>query len=159
MPARNGMGPGGQGPLTGRGMGECAVFLSDGQDLKTHNTLEEVVQMPGGNGTGPMGMGSMTGRGAGFCAGYQMPGYANPVNGRGGMGYGRGMGRGRGLGFGRGYGSGFGWRSGFVNAPAVPMPAQQEVQMLKSQAQMMQGEMNSINERIKELESGQAEPV
>ena len=112
--------------------------------------------MPRGNGTGPMGMGSMTGRGAGFCAGYNTPGYTNPVAGRG-MGYGRGMGfgmgRGRGLGFGRGYGAGFGWRSVGINMPGVQMSSQQEAEILKNQANMMQGEINSINARIKELES------
>ena len=54
--------------------------------------------MPGGDGTGPMGYGPMTGRGAGFCAGYPMPGYMNPIAGRGYGGWGRGFrggGRGR----------------------------------------------------------------
>lgn len=44
--------------------------------------------MPGGNGTGPRGLGPMTGRAAGYCAGYQEPGYANPVPGRGVQSYG-----------------------------------------------------------------------
>lgn len=48
--------------------------------------------MPGGDGTGPGGMGPMTGRAAGFCAGSGVPGYANPVGGRGS--FGRGVGRG-----------------------------------------------------------------
>ena len=86
--------------------------------------------MPGGDGTGPAGMGSMTGRAAGFCAGNGMPGYMNPVPGRGfgaaygyayrptlaaGYGavprFGRGIGRGRGfgLGWGRGRGRGRAW--------------------------------------------------
>ena len=39
--------------------------------------------MPVGNGTGPLGLGPMTGRAAGYCAGYAMPGYANPIPGRG----------------------------------------------------------------------------
>ena len=60
--------------------------------------------MPGGDGTGPMGMGPMTGRAAGFCAGYGVPGYMNPIPGRGfGMGFGRG-------GF---WGRGRGWRNWF----------------------------------------------
>ena len=52
--------------------------------------------MPGGDGTGPMGFGSLTGRGAGYCAGFPVPGYMNPVSGRGvGRGfYGSGFGRG-----------------------------------------------------------------
>ena len=63
--------------------------------------------MPGGDGTGPMGLGPMTGRAAGFCAGYGMPGYMNPVPGRG-----VGWGRGRGF-FGRGRGGGCGRRNWF----------------------------------------------
>jgi len=59
--------------------------------------------MPGGNGTGPLGMGPMTGRAAGSCAGYPMPGYANPIPGRGWFGFGRGGGRGW-------FGRGRGWR-------------------------------------------------
>ena len=59
--------------------------------------------MPGGDRTGPLGAGPMTGRGAGFCAGYSMPGYANPISGRGWFGFGRGRGW-----FGRG--GGRGWR-------------------------------------------------
>jgi hypothetical protein len=51
--------------------------------------------MPGGDGTGPGGMGPMTGRAAGFCAGYPVPGYMNPVGGRGYWGWGRGGGWGR----------------------------------------------------------------
>jgi hypothetical protein len=94
--------------------------------------------MPAGNGTGPLGFGPITGRAAGYCAGYPVPGYMNPVGGRGfwprgaysspiasayaagpyapavapyGYGYpvGRGFfGRGFGWGFGRGRGRGFG---------------------------------------------------
>ena len=74
--------------------------------------------MPGGDGTGPMGMGPMTGRAAGYCAGYAVPGFMNPIPGRGmgwgrGMGFGRGFGRGRGMGRGRGFGRGRGrrWRA------------------------------------------------
>ena len=44
--------------------------------------------MPFGDGTGPRGMGPMTGRGAGFCAGFGRPGFANPIRGRGGFGFG-----------------------------------------------------------------------
>jgi len=58
--------------------------------------------MPGGDRTGPLGQGPRTGRAAGYCAGYGMPGYANPI-------WGRGFGRGRGWGFGPGRGRGW-WR-------------------------------------------------
>ena len=130
--------------------------------------------MPGGDGTGPGGMGPMTGRAAGFCAGYPVPGYANPVGGRGmGMGWGRGF---RGGGFGRG--RGFGWgRAGYglpaygsaVNpyaygdaagpyayggAPFTPTVApQQELDSLKGQAEYFEDALDGIKKRIEELES------
>jgi hypothetical protein len=107
--------------------------------------------MPAGDGTGPLGFGPMTGRAVGYCAGYPVPGYMNPIPGRGfwnrgfaaaygptpyaqgimpsyGYGaayapswggpfgwFGRGFGRGWGRGFGRGWGRGFGrgWGRGF----------------------------------------------
>ena len=118
--------------------------------------------MPGGNGTGPGGMGPMTGRAAGFCAGYSVPGYANPVGGRG-----MGFGRGRGGGFGRG--RGFGWgRAGYglpayggaVNpyayggVPFAPTVApQQELDSLKGQAEYLVDALDGIKKRIEELES------
>jgi len=44
--------------------------------------------MPAGDGTGPLGFGPMTGRAAGYCAGYPVPGYMNPIPGRGFLGRG-----------------------------------------------------------------------
>ena len=61
--------------------------------------------MPFGDGTGPMGFGPMTGRAAGYCVGYGVPGYMNPIPGRGFWGWGRGGGRGW-----RDRGGGRGWR-------------------------------------------------
>ena len=130
--------------------------------------------MPGGDGTGPMGMGPMTGRAAGYCAGYPVPGYMNPVSGRGrGFGFGRGWGGGRG--WGRGWGRGRGWGQGWSSfgpgggypygaAPyygnsyygdpnASEFTPQQEAEMLKKEAKAMQDEIKSINQRISELES------
>ena len=120
--------------------------------------------MPGGDGTGPGGMGPMTGRAAGFCAGYSVPGYANPVGGRG---MGMGFGRGRGGGFGRG--RGFGWgRAGYgmpayggaVNpyayggVPFAPTVApQQELDGLKGQAEYLEDALDGIKKRIEELDS------
>ena len=49
--------------------------------------------MPFGDRTGPLGLGPMTGRAAGYCAGYPVPGYLNPIPGRG---FGRGAGFGGG---------------------------------------------------------------
>jgi hypothetical protein len=114
-----------------------------------------------------MGMGPMTGRAAGFCAGYDIPGYANPMPGRG---FGMGMGRGRGRGGGRGwrhwyYATGLpGWaRFGYApawGAPpawatgpyAAPPTAEQEVEALKGQADWLRQQLEVISQRIAELE-------
>ncbi len=133
--------------------------------------------MPGGDRTGPAGMGPMTGRAAGYCTGNQVPGFANPVAGRG---YGFG-GRGRG-GMGRRngfYATGlFGWqRFGAVNPPVGNVPRgygafvggpygyppsnagvpettkEQELEYLKGQAQYLTGAMDDIKKRIAELEA------
>ncbi len=109
--------------------------------------------MPGGNGTGPLGQGPMTGRAAGFCAGYQVPGYANPVGGRGFFGRGRGFG-GRGGGFGRG--RGYSWAGagfGFPVPVQSPITGEQEMQELKQQAEFLQSSLGQINERINQLQT------
>jgi hypothetical protein len=125
--------------------------------------------MPAGDRTGPTGMGPMTGRGAGYCAGFGMPGYANPVPGRGlGMRWGRG--RGGSWGRGRGwrhwyYATGLpGWaRSGYApawSAPptwaydpyAAPPTREQEAGFLKTQAEWLKEQLDAISQRIAELE-------
>jgi len=128
--------------------------------------------MPRGDGTGPMGMGPMTGRAAGYCAGYQVPGYANPVPGRGfGAGFGRGrgvgFGRGMGFGFGRGFGWGFAGQGGYAppyggypypayGAGYAPQVTQgQELNMLKTQAENFQNALSEIQKRIEELQAGE----
>ena len=113
--------------------------------------------MPGGDGTGPRGLGPMTGRAAGLCAGYPVPGYMNPIPGKGG--FGRGRGRGLGHGFGRGWGRGFGWdrdswgflAGGYSGYPEIT--PKQEADMLKEEANALQEEMKSINDRIQALET------
>ena len=128
--------------------------------------------MPGFDGTGPMGAGSMTGGARGFCN----PAYAGygPVYG-GGFCYGRSYGRGRGFrrGFapslarGRGYSRGFGWRAtypswgaggyGLAYGPLhdnpYEMSPENELQMLRSEADAIKGDLEGINKRIEELES------
>lgn len=109
--------------------------------------------MPGGDRTGPMGMGPMTGRGAGYCAGYNLPGYANPVLGRG-FGRGRGwFGRGRGRGWtGRyGYGPGFGF--GWVNPDYSEAGSNlEEKEILDAQARQLQAQLDELHKRIEILE-------
>lgn len=124
--------------------------------------------MPGGNGMGPGGMGPMTGRAAGYCAGYPMPGFANPIPGRGFGGWGRGRGGG---GWGRRnqfYATGLtGWqRAGYgypaggvptgapYAAPFAPtMTREQEMDMLKGQAEYFDDALAGIKKRIEELEA------
>jgi len=123
--------------------------------------------MPGGDGTGPLGMGSMTGRAAGFCAGYGMPGYINSIPGRG-MGFGRGRGF-EGRGGGRGWRNRFyatgvpGWAAGSMpyGAPyAAPYAAaptkEQELGMLKDQAEQFESALGDIRKRLQELETEKA---
>ncbi len=98
--------------------------------------------MPGGDGTGPLGLGPMTGRGAGWCAGYGPA----PMN-AGMRGFGGGRGRGRRFrpgpvaAYGAPYGGG-----------VAPLTAEQELQMLRNQAQQLQQSVEGINQRIAELE-------
>ncbi len=120
--------------------------------------------MPGGDKTGPMGDGPATGRAAGYCAGFSTPGFMNPVPGRGSWGGGRGAGfRGRGGGRGwrnRYYATGQpGWaRAGWGPGPAPygtpfapSMTREQEVDLLREQANYFNEALEDIRKRIEEL--------
>ena len=136
--------------------------------------------MPGGDGTGPAGMGPMTGRAAGFCAGYPVPGFMNPVGGRGYWGGGRGGG-----GWGRRnwfHATGLtGWQRGAMGGPAYgpaapyaapytppdagpyaapygapyapAMTKQQELDALKGQAEYFEDALEGIRKQIEQLQS------
>ena len=123
--------------------------------------------MPGGDRTGPMGMGPMTGRAAGYCAGFGAPGSMNFAPGWGYWGWGRGSGGGRGGG--RGwrnwyYATGLtGWQrsaagmpfQGYPNVYDYGFPAmtrEQEIDLLKGQAEYLEDTLDSIRMRLKELE-------
>ena len=106
--------------------------------------------MPGGNGTGPAGAGPMTGRGMGICAGFSVPGYANSGGGRG-----MGMGRGGRMGRGRGFGQGFGWTGTAYPYPVPQRPtAEQELEVLKGQANYFENSLEETKQRIDELQRG-----
>lgn len=123
--------------------------------------------MPAGDGTGPMGTGPMTGRGMGYCTGYGAPGWSNPMRGRQFFGRGRRVGRGGSSGFGRG--GGWGWRNQFYatglpgwarwgtepmgayNMPPAAPTREQEVEMLRDEAQWLKGQLEAINGRLDEL--------
>jgi len=102
MPAGDGTGPGGMGPMTGRAAGFCAGFPVPGY-------MNRLAGRAGFYGVAapiarPYGTGSY-----GYGSGYRMPysGWVNPWVGRG-FGFRRVFGRGRGLGRGRGR-FGFWW--------------------------------------------------
>lgn len=131
---------------------------------------KEMFSMPGFDRTGPSGMGPMTGGGRGYCNPSQSAYGPSPAWGPGysGAGYGRGSGRGRG--FGRGYGRGFGWRvayppTGGWYEPAYNVPyggsyninPEDEVNMLKGEADDIKSELDAIQKRIEELESKSSE--
>lgn len=111
--------------------------------------------MPRGDGTGPNGMGSMTGRAAGYCVGYNVPGYANFAGRRGFYGYGRGW-------FGRGarrgwrnqyYATGLNrWARGYYGRDLEPT-AEEEMQMLREQAEVLKQNLDDIQSRISTLEN------
>lgn len=124
--------------------------------------------MPRGDGTGPAGMGPMTGRAAGFCAGYGVPGYMNRGGGRGLGAWGWGRGRGGGRGWRHWYwATGLpGWaRAGYVYpaygpaTPPWPLPAaggpdkEQELEMLRGQAERFETALNDISQRIEQIEA------
>jgi len=110
--------------------------------------------MPFGDRTGPAGLGPMTGRAAGFCAGYPVPGYINPVGGRGY--WGRGGGRRNWY-----YATGLpGWaRAGFPAYGSVPgmttVPPENELADLKEQSRFLQNTLDEISKRIEELEKAE----
>jgi hypothetical protein len=99
--------------------------------------------MPQGDRTGPMGQGSRTGRALGFCSGYDTPGYTK--------GFGGGMGRGYGFGRGRNFGSAF---TGFFQGlPWTQSTSKEdEVKMLKAQAESLKRSQKDIEKRLSELE-------
>jgi hypothetical protein len=101
----------------------------------------------------------MTGRAAGYCAGYNVPGFMNPYGGRrfAGRPFG-GFGRGRGY---RNmyYATGLpGWQRYNPYPPAGATPGyapdispEEEMEGLKSQADMLKQQLNDIQARIDEL--------
>jgi hypothetical protein len=109
--------------------------------------------MPQGDRTGPMGQGSRTGRAFGFCSGYDSPGYV--------QGFGRGMnmrfglrrGMGRGRGFGRGWYAGSAFPGFSQSYPWMPsINKEDEIRLLKSQADELKRSQQAIDKRLSELE-------
>lgn len=94
----------------------------------------------------------MTGRAAGFCVGYNAPGFANPVPG--------GMGRGFGGGFARGGGRGWRnrfWATGMTGwqraAAAIPEAPTDEAEALRAQAEQLETALKNVRSRLEALDS------
>ncbi len=117
--------------------------------------------MPRGDRTGPLGEGPMTGRAAGYCDGQSDPDAAiSPASGRGAFARlaGRRHGRGMGPGGGRGH------RNRFF-ATGVPFSAiadqeagpflqpDDEIPLLKKEAQRLKSMMETVDKRLKQLET------
>ncbi len=115
-------------------------------------------------------MGPMTGRAAGYCAGYPVPGYMNPIPGRGFWGWGRGRGwfvRGRGWRHWY-WATGMpGWARAAYGLPAFgvgPYAAyppevtpKEEMEMLQSQAEFLKQQLEDIQNQINTLKKAQAQ--
>lgn len=105
--------------------------------------------MPGRDNTGPMGNGPMSGRGMGNCNRPATDQGTNQQQGRGlGRGQGRGLGQGGGQGRGLGQGAGQGRGLGRQNLTS----SVDEKKQLQQQAENLQAELNSIKNRLSEME-------
>ena len=108
----------------------------------------------------------MTGRAAGYCSGYDAPGWANPIPGRGlGLGWGRGGGRGGGFrhrnwyyatglpGWVRfGYSPAWGHPPAWDYGPVPTAPTrEQETELLRQQAEWLKQQLDAIGQRIADL--------
>lgn len=112
--------------------------------------------MPRGDKTGPDGQGPMTGRGLGYCAGYPTPGNVTNTPGRA-LGRGYGIGRGLGLGF-RG-GRGRGYHPYFSGPSPYSVPSkEEELYILKAQAENLKKGLEEIQKCISELETKGSKP-
>ena len=98
--------------------------------------------MPGRDGTGPMGQGALTGRGLGKCLAVGIPAVAGAV-----AAFGFGRRKGFGGGFARGFGKGLGWRA------FSSQEEQDELSILKSQAEALKENLDAIQGRIAKLEN------
>lgn len=109
--------------------------------------------MPGFDRSGPVGLGPMTGGRRGLCS-PESTGYGTRPAGM--FGFGRGMGLGRGFrgGFGRSMGRAFGRR--FWNQPSYypvyEQSPEEELNMLKAEANSVKKNLDMINRRIADLE-------
>lgn len=109
--------------------------------------------MPGFDRSGPMGAGPMTGGRRGLCGG------AYGRSGTIGYGYGRGLELRRGHGRGRcfGYAGCGGYPAQRAFGPAYPVSSADELAMLQAEANAMKASLESVQNRIAELEKEASE--
>jgi len=90
-----------------------------------------------------------------YKAGGLQPSAQPSVGSHYGMGMGSSMGMGRGMGRGMGMGKGMGiWPGAMDQAEPQAVSPGQEIEILKSQAQMMAQQLSEIQRRLEELEKG-----
>ena len=129
--------------------------------IKTRKLFLRRYKMPGGDRRGPSGQGPKTGKGRGLCTGSEN---TRDLNASPGTGFGRGFGRGSGRGFGNGMRNGMrnfkrigrGFGCGFFPGVAtqnISNADKNEMEILKQEAQMMENSLDSIKERISQLEN------
>ncbi len=167
MPGRDGTGPAGNGPMTGKGSGSCILSIPD--------NLNEAIRGFAGNAGRPVEAGGTKEKGWGQFA-MARGGGAGSAGGRGrgtaGMrGFGAGQGSAGSAG-GRGKGGrGTGRRNGFCTAgrrpmgpgfargarqavgPGTDVPPEAQVEILQSQARRMEEALEAIKARIREAKS------
>lgn len=108
--------------------------------------------MPKGDRTGPTGLGPGTGRAFGYCYGFDSPGFIKRSGGGMGRGFGGGMSRGRGIGFGRGFCTGTFYPEYTPGYPGIsPMTKDDEIKMLRSQADSLKRAQKDIEKRLNDL--------
>ena len=107
--------------------------------------------MPGFDRRGPAGMGPMTGWGRGRCAQYG----ARRGHEAFGPGFGSGGRGGRGRGWRHWGGGSPGWGRGSFRGPFYEpsYPREDEMSVLKEEAAWLREELNSIEQRLSELET------
>jgi len=95
--------------------------------------------MPFGDRTGPEGFGARTGRSLGYCNGYNQPGYAERMQGRG---------------FRKGFGRGLRYSQRFFdNSPQEQQPTnwRYEKEPVKNDVSVLEDYAKSLEESLKEL--------
>jgi hypothetical protein len=130
MPAGDGTGPRGMGPMTGRGLGYCGGYDAPGYAMGPGRGLGRGRGMAWGRGGG-WGRGMAWRRGGGWGRGYYGPVYpaywprpAVPQP----------------------------WGAAGPYPPFAPPTREEEAEYLRQQAEYLQSELDAISQRVSQLE-------